>query len=102
MLLSVFLPMLLFSSLHIHERVASVQDCTECVNHVPHGGHLSLDTTSIHDCLLCQLASLPFVLAAGIAVLPFDVVCSAIVSQRPSAVFAVVGRLQSPRAPPVS
>lgn len=66
LLLSVFMPMLLFSSLHVHQQTASQQDCTECVNHVPHGGHLSFNTLDVHDCVLCKFTSLSFLLVAGL------------------------------------
>ena len=64
LLLSVFLPMLLLSSLHVHENAPVSSGCSECVNHIPHHGHLSLDTIHLDDCVLCQFATLPFLVAA--------------------------------------
>lgn len=59
MLLSVFLPMLLLSSLHRHaERGVGV--CTECVQHQPHAGHLTQAMGGMGDCLLCHFLSLSY------------------------------------------
>ena len=64
MLLAVFVPMLLLSSLHVHETgVFSDDSCSECVDHQCHG-HLSQLTVSMHQCVLCQLLSLTY-LAVG-------------------------------------
>ena len=57
LLLLVFVPMLL-SSLHVHPTVGVEDSCTECVNHVPHSGHVSLLTAHSCDCLLCQFVAL--------------------------------------------
>ena len=66
LLLAVFVPMLLLSSLHIHGYGQAAEDqCTECVNHHC-DGHLGQQTLSLHDCLLCQFLTLPMVVAACI------------------------------------
>ena len=101
LLLSVFLPMLLLSSLHVHESVPVSSGCSECVNHIPHQGHLSLNTIHVNDCVLCQFATLPFLMAS--------IVFAAIISWghqtaivKPSARLQyAVSRRHSPRAPPV-
>lgn len=60
-LLAVFLPMLLLSSLHIHqESELSADSCTECVHHHCHG-HLSQLAETMHHCVLCQFLTLTFV-----------------------------------------
>lgn len=63
LLLSVFAAMLLMMSLHVHTgaSVATWDGCYECVNHLPHGGHLSAHVLSIHDCVLCQLMTVSYV-----------------------------------------
>ena len=67
LLLAVFVPMLLLSSLHIHGYEQALDDqCTECVNHHC-GGHIGQQTLSLDDCLLCQFLTLPMVVAASIA-----------------------------------
>jgi hypothetical protein len=60
-LLAVFLPTLLLSSLHIHhESEAYAEQCTECVHHQCHG-HLSQLADTMHHCVLCQFLTLTFV-----------------------------------------
>ena len=68
-LLAVFLPMLFFASLHIHPAQSLTGDeCTECINHHC-GGHIGQQTLSIHDCVLCQMMTLPMIAAAVVTVL---------------------------------
>ena len=71
-LLAVFLPMLVLSSLHAHQSAPSAADpCAECVhNHC--GGHLSQHTFSIHQCVLCQFLTLPMLVATVVAVIPYN------------------------------
>jgi hypothetical protein len=67
-LLAVFLPMLLLSSLHVHpEAHLEDGDCKECVHHVPHAGHFTSGTSCSFDCVLCQFLSLPFLMAPMVA-----------------------------------
>lgn len=62
-LLAVYLPMLLISSLHTHERaVEGETTCAECVQHQCHG-HLLQLSDEIHQCVLCQFLTLPCVAA---------------------------------------
>ncbi len=61
-LLAVFVPMLLFSSLHIHETAAEEISCTDCVHHVCHG-HLAQQSVHLHDCVLYQFLTLTFLAA---------------------------------------
>ncbi|MBR1643993.1 MAG: hypothetical protein IJ684_01295 [Bacteroidales bacterium] len=70
-LLSVFVPMLLLSSLHRHA-VRGEAECAACVQHLPHAGHFSQAASVVDDCLLCQFLSLPYVpaQAAVLAVFP--------------------------------
>ena len=70
MLLAVYVPMLVFSSLHIHESHASTDtECAECVAHQCHG-HIGQTDSSSDDCVLCQFLSLTFT-AAATAVVSF-------------------------------
>lgn len=66
LLLSVFVPMLLLSSLHVHSDIKNTveENCEACVEHIPHSSHLSLQPVHSANCVLCQFASLPFVVAA--------------------------------------
>ncbi|MBO6125903.1 MAG: hypothetical protein J6P55_08650 [Bacteroidaceae bacterium] len=71
-LLAVFLPTLLLSSLHIHhESEANEISCNECVQHHCHG-HLSQLSDSMHHCVLCQFLTLTFVAGSACAVVFFS------------------------------
>ena len=68
LLLAVFVPMLILSSLHVHEQVQkNIVDCKECVDHHCHG-HLTQLSMSMDDCVLCQFLMLTFVAGAALAV----------------------------------
>lgn len=102
MLLSVFVPMLLLASLHVHQEsdMATVS-CTDCANHIAHSGHLSLQTIHGTSCVLCQFVSLPFI-AATVTLLA--VACAYTATQcvtRFVPCQAGVNLLYQPRAPPV-
>ena len=67
MLLAVYVPMLVFSSLHIHETTETADtECTDCVHHNCHG-HLTATATWAHDCVLCQFLTLTMVAATATA-----------------------------------
>ncbi|MBO4564631.1 MAG: hypothetical protein J5720_04290 [Bacteroidaceae bacterium] len=100
LLLSVFLPMLLLSSLHVHDEALGSCGCDKCVNHLLHSGHIAPDNVHQHDCVLCLFASLTFVAAVGVGI-------ASIVSRHVAAIVPPSVRLQfavcrhhSPRAPP--
>ncbi|MBR1688928.1 MAG: hypothetical protein IJ710_10480 [Prevotella sp.] len=86
LLLAVFVPMLIGSSLHLHRAEASVADsCTECVHHTPHAGHFGTSTPTIHACVLCQFLqydylAAPLLLAAASVAL--STICPATRSRR--------------------
>jgi hypothetical protein len=74
-LLAVFLPMLVLSSLHIHQESETLQDtCTECVHHHCHG-HLSQLADAMHQCVLCQFLTLTFVAGVTSAFLFLSPAC---------------------------
>jgi len=64
-LLAVFVPMLLLSSVHIHHNGAAEASAVECM-HDHCLGHMTKQAPGIHACVLCQFLTLSFV-AAGIA-----------------------------------
>lgn len=76
LLLAVFLPMLVFSSLHVHEEhsVATEITCADCVHHSCHG-HLTQTASWAHDCVLCQFLTLTMLTAALMAVTVYIHVC---------------------------
>ena len=74
-LLAVFLPMLIFSSLHIHEIPQTTDtECSDCVHHNCHG-HLSVMATWAHDCVLYQFLTLSMLTAVMMAVTVYVHVC---------------------------
>ncbi|MCR4854344.1 MAG: hypothetical protein K5893_12225 [Prevotella sp.] len=62
-LLAVFVPMLVISSIHIHYGKAVESSCVECIHHHC-GGHVGQHTASIHNCVLCQFLTLQFLAVA--------------------------------------
>ena len=65
LLLSVYLPMLFLSSLHIHDAgMEGEPTCHECVQHQCHG-HLMQFSGDFHQCVLCQILTLSYVAAAS-------------------------------------
>lgn len=67
-LLSVFLPMLFLASTHVHTFDAGDGDSVACDHHAC-GGHLGRTGESMHDCVLCQFLTLPFLAVAVAAVI---------------------------------
>ena len=51
-LLSVYIPMVLFSLLHIHPDITSDTPCHECMEHTVHNGHIAAIKATV-DCPLC-------------------------------------------------
>ncbi len=69
-LLSVFVPMVLLSALHLHnDASAEGNSCVECVKHSHHHSHLSMGEGVLHDCILCQFLTLTYFAAAAVAML---------------------------------
>ena len=102
LMLAVFLPMLLLSVLHVHEGMYVEGDsCMECVNHIPHAGHLSINASHHDDCVLCQFTSLSFVEAVTVAVATVPVLHDVVFTPQPQHFLSAVGRISIPRAPPV-
>ena len=54
-LLAVFLPMVVLSSLHVHPE-AEGEPCHECIEHTVHNGHITAVKASV-DCPLCAFQS---------------------------------------------
>ncbi len=62
-LLAVMLSMIFGVSLHNHGEQASVTEtCAECQHHVHHAGHLTVQSVDFHECPLCQLHSVPYLM----------------------------------------
>ncbi|MBR1573994.1 MAG: hypothetical protein IJ652_03990 [Bacteroidales bacterium] len=102
LLLAVFLPALLSSVLHRHpEADRHIEECTACVHHLPHPGHLSALEGGISDCVLCHFLGLPYILASLAAMLrptPLMTVRYAWIRKSPA---AAPSYRRTSRAPPV-
>ncbi len=62
LLLAIYVPLLLAVSLHRHNgcgEAAAVEYCRECAHNIRHGGHIAAQQTTAHECVLCQLQSMP-------------------------------------------
>lgn len=72
LLLAVYVPMLLLSSLHFHEPSQEMEPtCTECVGHQCHG-HLIQLSGGMHQCVLCQVLTLTYVTTVAGALLCYQ------------------------------
>ena len=101
LLLWVFVPMMVLSVVHQHERATATEmSCTDCDHHVAHAGHLLMTDGHAHDCVLCQLASVVFVGGATlVASAPLTCIKRA-ATHRLSAYSNHTERLPQFRAPP--
>lgn len=101
-LLSVFIPMMIIISTHIHQTVSGGNVvCQLCINHIHHAGHLSTQGTSFHDCLICQLYGLPYVTPAATVLTVFVLLTTMTLRPLRSVVILRSFNTYSPRAPPV-
>ena len=99
-LLVVFLPMLILSSVHVHETPESIgSECSGCVQHHCHG-HIGELTTSMHACVLCQFLTMSFVAAAVFTVVLFHKANEIHFAQRRSDILLEACGINKLRAPP--
>ena len=100
-LLSVFLPAILLSCIHIHSLQATPIDCDNCAEHVHHAGHITQYTSPMDDCVLCRFMSQRFINAFHPQELKvFTVVVAVIVEPIANAAVDAIHRVPSLRAPP--
>ncbi|MBR6285271.1 MAG: hypothetical protein IKR25_13420 [Muribaculaceae bacterium] len=59
LLLLVYVPMVLLSSLHVHSRqeLSVAVDCGLCQTAVHHSGHITMSVEQHDDCVLCRFLS---------------------------------------------
>lgn len=101
LLLLVFLPILVFSSLHVHEYAVGQGDCYECTNHLHHSGHVSLQTASFHDCVLCQFVTLSYIIGVALVLVVAATIHAVSYSTLSVQCLSALYFSQTPRAPPV-
>lgn len=102
LLLSIFVSMMMLTALHHHQPTANTADCVECDHHVQHHSHLTAATTSMHECLLCQFLSIPYISATVIATMLFATIIRIVPRHRLVCIVNGGGNALSTRAPPVS
>lgn len=99
LLLSVFVSMLSVSMFHVHEE-QQTPACSDCTQHVSHGGHLANGSSHGYDCLLCQQGVTPYVAAQPTVILFFVSHCKSSVSWLVKHTLQDVVLLKHPRGPP--
>ena len=100
MLLAVFVPMLLFSLVHVHEQgMAAGADCVDCAHHVHHS-HLASADFCVDNCVLCQMLSLPFVAAILLSVVLFSAIGTPLYTRERALIANGFTGNRSSRAPP--
>ena len=101
LLLAVFVPMLVFSSLHVHDdsKAAALTECADCVHHSCHG-HLIQTASWMHDCVLCQFLSLVFMAIGTISLIIINKVVSARINAQQRNVCVAFRGIIGLRAPP--
>ena len=100
-MLSVFVPMLLLSSLHIHTIPSVPINCDECVEHVHHAGHITQYDDPVDDCVLCRFLNQRYVCAFQHLELQADAaVIAVVVMPEVEAIVDAYYGVASLRAPP--
>ena len=100
-LLSVFVPMMLLSAMHIHQpAVDETASCVECAHHVNHPGHFTSAVEHLDDCVLCQFLSLVYTPAAVIQAVIFVALTTMASVGCIQMVAGEAGHIKSTRAPP--
>ena len=99
-LLAVFLPMLILSSVHVHDSSSLFEEtCHECVHHHCHG-HLGELTTTLHACVLCQFLTLSFVATGFLTVVYYKKVYRILYAQHQCEIHTDACGIPLLRAPP--
>ncbi len=99
-LLAIFLPMLVLSSVHVHKTMTAPDtECVKCVHHQCHG-HFTQQWGESHPCLLCQFLTLSFFGTAALAVILYSKSYKNISFQHQHKVYVDVMGLPALRAPP--
>ena len=99
-LLAVFLPMFLLSSIHVHEGgVTTTTECADCMQHNCHGHLMQLSSWS-HECVLCQFLTLTFAAAVAVALVFINKVVRVRIDALQRQVCAAHSGIVGLRAPP--
>ncbi len=103
-LLAVYLTALAGVFSHRHESAdrSHEPECEQCVNHLPHAGHLNAFSGGLSDCVLCHFMGLPYVYTQTAALLLPAFVYKSIDSLETAKTVSAFSGLNLSRAPPVS
>ena len=74
LLILVYVPMMLAITFHHHSEAnggASTFYCYDCAHHIHHDGHLYAEHNFMHECVLCHLHSLPYVVPTIVHIAAF-------------------------------
>lgn len=100
LLLSVFIPMVLLSSLHVHPELAGNNEpCHECIDHTVHNGHITAIKATV-DCPLCAFQSSVYQGEAEVVVHISQQVCHVETVWTTPALFMGHASIKQSRAPP--
>ena len=101
LLLLVFALMLLLTSVHVHRAMPQITtECTACLHHIHHNGHINSIDNQVDNCLLCQFLSLPFLGAKTLDVSLFNIVKAKALILLQQVLTSFTGQTHSTRAPP--
>lgn len=93
--------MLLTVSVHRHGEIVAADSCKECVQNIPHAGHLSASETIIDNCPICQFPGTSFIPAVTIVTTSFFQSVFNLTGYRKQQHCSIpLLNNQSPRAPP--
>lgn len=104
LLVLVYVPMLLAVTFHHHSQAegsVATSYCYDCEHHIHHDGHLIAESPISHDCVLCQLSSLPYVVPTILHIVVFVAMAHVVFSVSCPFVKTREGDIHSTRAPPV-
>lgn len=103
LLLLVYVPMMIVVTFHHHgeaQRADAAIHCQDCEHHVHHDGHLLALQHTMHDCVLCQLQSTPYLSPTLLTLVAF-IVLHCIIRQSVCAQCQLrANDVKSTRAPP--
>lgn len=103
LLMLVYMPMMLAITFHHHseaEGATATSYCYDCAHHIHHDGHLTAEHSFAHDCVLCQLHSLPYVVPTIVRIAVFIAIVHVAFSVACPFVKKREGTILSTRAPP--
>lgn len=96
--------MLLAITFHHHseaEGANATYYCYDCAHHIHHDGHLTSGQSFMHECVLCCLQSLPYLVPSIIHIAAFIAIAFVALDMSCPFVMALSCDVRSTRAPPV-